>query len=153
MLKLSGNATDSWPRHWGSCGASGDNSFTGAAYVFRRDAAGAWSQEAYIKASNPGEHDALGEALSLAANGHTLAAAARGEDSNSTGVARPKIVTITFNVERSSLTSSTFPVKLMSESSANSSCVCLTRSVPLRLSSPMDINPTRGFSMPITFSA
>ena len=56
----------------------------GAAYVFTRDGAGMWSQQAYIKASNAGAGDQFGRKLSL--NGDTLAVAARLEASASTGV-------------------------------------------------------------------
>jgi hypothetical protein len=58
----------------------------GAVYVFRRDTAGAWAQEAYVKASNPGADDSFGCALALSADGATLAVAASAEDSSATGV-------------------------------------------------------------------
>ncbi len=56
----------------------------GAVYVFVRDAAGAWSQQAYVKASNPGTEDHFGYALAL--SGDTLAVGAFGEDSAATGI-------------------------------------------------------------------
>jgi hypothetical protein len=65
--------------------AEGDNSATnsGAVYVFSRSA-GAWSQQAYIKASNTGASDFFG--VSVALSGDTLAIDAQGEDSNGIGV-------------------------------------------------------------------
>jgi len=68
-------------------GDATDNSATaaGAVYVFSRNAAN-WSQQAYVKASNTGASDRLGYAVSLAADGNTLAVAAYGEDSNATGI-------------------------------------------------------------------
>jgi hypothetical protein len=58
----------------------------GAVYVFRRsNATGsiAWSQEAYIKSSNTDAHDLFGFPLQV--SGDTLAVAARGESSASSG--------------------------------------------------------------------
>ena len=65
--------------------AEGDNSATdsGAVYVFARTG-GAWSQQAYLKASNTGVGDWLG--FSVALSGDTLAAGAYREDSAGTGV-------------------------------------------------------------------
>ncbi|MEX0731784.1 MAG: cadherin-like beta sandwich domain-containing protein [Aquisalimonadaceae bacterium] len=57
---------------------------SGAAYVFTRDGAGTWSQQAYVKASNPGAFDAFG--YSVALSGDTLAVGAFGEDSIATGI-------------------------------------------------------------------
>jgi len=57
--------------------------FAGAAYVFTRNGA-AWSQQAYIKASNAGEADQFG--WSLALNADILAVGAPREDSSATGV-------------------------------------------------------------------
>ena len=48
-----------------------DGQDSGAAYVFTRDDAGIWSEEAYIKASNTGQSDQFG--LSIALYGDTLA--------------------------------------------------------------------------------
>ena len=56
---------------------------SGAAYVFVRSA-GAWSQQAFFKASNPGEHDEFGSAVAI--SGDTIVVAAENEDSNATGV-------------------------------------------------------------------
>ena len=58
---------------------------SGAVYVFAR-VAGAWSQQAYIKASNAGANDAFGIAVALSGNGDTLAVGARSEASSLTGV-------------------------------------------------------------------
>ncbi|HSK04408.1 MAG TPA: integrin [Kofleriaceae bacterium] len=57
----------------------------GAAYVFARSG-GAWTQQAYVKASNTGAGDSFGVALALSADGATLAVGASGEASAATGV-------------------------------------------------------------------
>jgi len=56
----------------------------GAVYVFTRDPARVWSQQAYIKASNTDEYDWFGG--SVAISGDTLAVGAWGEESNATGI-------------------------------------------------------------------
>lgn len=56
---------------------------SGAAYVFTRSGS-AWTQQAYLKASNPGVYDLFGS--SVAIDGDTLAVGATSEDSSSTGV-------------------------------------------------------------------
>ena len=68
-------------------GNQADNSApgAGAVYVFTRSGSG-WSQQAYIKASNPGANDQFGGALTLSADGNTLAVAAQFEDSAATGI-------------------------------------------------------------------
>ncbi len=68
-------------------GAQNDNaaSFSGAVYVFRH-IGGAWSQQAYIKASNTGRGDRFGASVSLNGNGNTLVVGAYGEDGSSIGV-------------------------------------------------------------------
>ncbi|WP_428263538.1 FG-GAP repeat protein [Haliangium sp.] len=71
-----------------SSGVGGDQSNddlprSGAVYVFRRTG-GEWAQEAYLKASRPGDSDEFGYALALW--GDTLAVSAWGERSNATGV-------------------------------------------------------------------
>lgn len=73
-----------------SSGVDGDQtdesaSLAGAVYVFTRTG-DAWSQEAYIKASNPGADDIFGASLTLSGDGATLAVGAQGEDSNASGV-------------------------------------------------------------------
>ncbi len=55
----------------------------GAAYVFTRNGM-TWSQQAYLKASNPEIFDGFG--FSVAFSGDTLVVAAGAEDSNATGV-------------------------------------------------------------------
>lgn len=57
----------------------------GAVYVFTRSA-GTWTQQAYIKASNPEAGDGFGTAVAVSADGNTLAVSAPGEDSDITGV-------------------------------------------------------------------
>jgi hypothetical protein len=68
-------------------GIQSDNSalLAGAAYVFTRSGA-AWSQQAYIKASNTNAQDFFGIAVALSADGSTLAVGAYAEDSGATGV-------------------------------------------------------------------
>jgi hypothetical protein len=86
---------------WESSAASGingnqnDNSLpqAGAVYVFTRSGT-TWSQQAYLKASNPGrageggnfgDGDQFGFSLALSGDGNTLAVAANAEDSNAAG--------------------------------------------------------------------
>jgi hypothetical protein len=56
---------------------------SGAAYVFVRSGT-TWSQQAYLKASNPGGEDRFGSQVAI--DGYTIVVAARGEDSSATGV-------------------------------------------------------------------
>lgn len=56
---------------------------SGAAYVFTRSG-GSWTQQALVKASNPGIQDHFGTAVAI--DGDTLVVGSPGEDSNSTGV-------------------------------------------------------------------
>lgn len=58
---------------------------TGAVYVFVKTA-DAWSQQAYIKASNTGAYDQFGARLSLSGDGNTLAVGAQLEDSAARGI-------------------------------------------------------------------
>ncbi len=58
---------------------------SGAVYVFRFDGA-AWSQQAYVKASNTEADDRFGLPVSLSADGNILAVGASDEDSNATGI-------------------------------------------------------------------
>jgi trimeric autotransporter adhesin len=62
---------------------SNDAAGSGAVYVYTRSGA-AWTQQAYVKASNTGASDEFGATLALA--GNLLAVGAQGEDSSSTGV-------------------------------------------------------------------
>jgi hypothetical protein len=58
---------------------------SGSVYVLaRRD--GTWSQEAYVKASNPEAGDFFGEAVAVSGDGSTLAVGARWEASWATGI-------------------------------------------------------------------
>jgi hypothetical protein len=58
---------------------------SGAVYVFTHSS-GVWSQEAYVKASNPDTLDYFGTSVSLSADGRTLAVGANAEASNATGI-------------------------------------------------------------------
>ena len=64
-----------------------DNSIesSGAVYVFSRSG-GLWQQQAYLKAANTGTFDNFSSAVSLSADGNTLAVGAGGEDSSATGI-------------------------------------------------------------------
>jgi hypothetical protein len=66
-------------------GTPSDNScnFAGAAYVFVRSGT-TWTQEAYLKASNPGEDDEFGQGVSI--DGDTIVVGALLEDSSAVGV-------------------------------------------------------------------
>jgi hypothetical protein len=68
-------------------GNQADNSANGAGavYVFTR-AGAAWSQQAYVKASNTGASDFFGYSLALSDDGNTLAVGAAFEASNATGI-------------------------------------------------------------------
>jgi hypothetical protein len=61
-------------------GNQSDNSASGsgAVYVFTRTGS-TWAQQAYVKASNTGADDRLGERVALSADGSTLAVGASGE--------------------------------------------------------------------------
>ena len=71
-------------------GDQADNSkqSSGAVYIFTR-AAGSWTQQAYIKASNTDPNDLFGYAVGLSADGNTLAASAYDEDSSSRTINGP----------------------------------------------------------------
>ena len=56
---------------------------TGAVYVFTRRA-GVWTQQAYVKASNPDANDSFGGSVAVSAG--TLAVGALGEASNAAGI-------------------------------------------------------------------
>jgi hypothetical protein len=57
----------------------------GAAYVFKRTGS-AWSQQAYVKASNAGANDRFGRPVALSSDGNTLAIGASGEASSTFGI-------------------------------------------------------------------
>lgn len=65
-------------------GANGGAANSGAAYIFARDNAGSWNQEAYLKASNTGEGDFFG--ISVTIDGDRVVVGALDEDSAATGV-------------------------------------------------------------------
>ena len=78
-------------------GDQNDNNATnsGAVYIFSQSVTAAWSQLAYVKASNTGTGDEFGYSVSLSSDGlsvslssdgSTLAVAAPFEDSNATGI-------------------------------------------------------------------
>ncbi len=69
-------------------GDQNDNSAAraGAVYVFTRTAAGFWSQQAYVKASNTDAGDLFGGSVALSSDGSTLVVGASGEDSAATGI-------------------------------------------------------------------
>ncbi len=58
---------------------------SGAVYVFTRRGT-AVTQQAYIKASNPGDGANFGSSVALSRDGNTLAVAAYYESSNATGI-------------------------------------------------------------------
>jgi hypothetical protein len=62
-----------------------DDVSTGAVYVYGYDA-GAWTQQAYLKASNSGGSDLFGSRLALSGDGNTVAVAAQLEDSAAQGI-------------------------------------------------------------------
>jgi hypothetical protein len=62
--------------------------YAGAVYLFTRNAAGTWNQQAYVKASNTETHDRFGFSVALSADGNTLAVGARGESSDADGIDR-----------------------------------------------------------------
>ena len=61
-----------------------DNS-SGAVYVFVRDG-NTWSQQAFIKSSNPDKEDWFGARLTLSGDGNALAVGAQVEDGGSKGI-------------------------------------------------------------------
>lgn len=74
----------------GAAGVNGnqnDNSVyaSGAVYVYMRQG-DAWVQQAYVKASNPGQSDHFGSSVALSRDGNTMAVAAHWEASAATGV-------------------------------------------------------------------
>lgn len=65
--------------------ASSAASNAGAAYLFVLDDLGAWSQQAYVKASNTDADDPFGRSIALSGDGNT-AVGAHGEDGNGSGI-------------------------------------------------------------------
>lgn len=68
-------------------GAQNDDSlsYAGAVYVFARDGE-TWSQQAYVKSSNPDENDHFGGRVAVSDDGDTFVVGARWEDSSTTGI-------------------------------------------------------------------
>ncbi|WP_444898297.1 FG-GAP repeat protein [Microbulbifer sp. VAAC004] len=94
VLDLSGDgntlAVGAFYENSGTTGINGDQTNTdapqsGAVYVFTR-LDGAWTQNAYIKASNTSPYDLFGRSLSLSDDGRLLAVGAPFEDSSTTGI-------------------------------------------------------------------
>src|SRR5258705_764793 len=74
----------------GAAGVNGnqnDNSVyaAGAVYVYGRQG-NAWTQQAYVKASNPGLNDHFGSSVAVSRDGNTMAVAAHWEASAATGI-------------------------------------------------------------------
>jgi hypothetical protein len=68
------------------CGDDSKTDFsTGAAYIFVRKG-GMWTQEAFLKASNPGHNDWFGSRLNISGDGNTLAVGAQLENGGSKGI-------------------------------------------------------------------
>ncbi|WP_108127485.1 FG-GAP repeat protein [Saccharospirillum mangrovi] len=69
-------------------GADREASYTGAVYLFNRTEAeeNPWQFHQRLQASNAGAGDRFGHALSLSADGQTLAVGASGEDGNAFGI-------------------------------------------------------------------
>jgi len=94
-VALSGDGTTAVVGSPGESGASNgingtqtpDNNYgsSGAAYVFTRSGA-PWSQQAYVKASNPNSNAVFGNAVALSADGNTMAIGSPQEFSNATGI-------------------------------------------------------------------
>ena len=84
---LAVGATEEDSNATGVGGAQDNNSTSnsGAVYVFTRSGS-TWSQQAYIKASNTGDNDEFGRAVSLSGDGHSLAVSTIFEDGNAIGV-------------------------------------------------------------------
>ncbi|MFV2014916.1 MAG: FG-GAP repeat protein, partial [Candidatus Heimdallarchaeota archaeon] len=59
---------------------------SGAVYVYTKNTAGNWLQQAYIKASNSGGGDYFGWSLALSGDGQSLVAGAIFEDSKQSGI-------------------------------------------------------------------
>ncbi len=74
----------------GAKGVNGDQSdnsvySAGAVYIFTNKN-GAWTQQAYLKASNPGQSNRFGQVVSLSQDGNTLAVSAYFEASAAKGI-------------------------------------------------------------------
>lgn len=74
-----------------SAGINGDQTvqttpYAGAAYVFAKSG-GVWAQQAYLKASNPGQGDRFAEAVAISGTGDRIIVGSGGEDSDAVGLA------------------------------------------------------------------
>ncbi len=83
-------AVGAWLEDSAATGIDGNQADTsaeeaGAVYVFTRNGT-TWSQQAYVKASNTDAADFFGWTVALSGDGSTLAVAAIGEDSATTGI-------------------------------------------------------------------
>ncbi|NND60785.1 MAG: integrin [Gammaproteobacteria bacterium] len=78
-------ATDEASSATGVNGDGSDNSMAGAGAVYIFIDNNAWTQTAYIKASNTGAEDSFGSDIALAVGSATLIIGAQDEDSNATG--------------------------------------------------------------------
>jgi hypothetical protein len=58
----------------------------GATFVFSRDIAGQWQQQAYLKSTNSQRNDRFGNVVALSGDGSVIAVNAPGEDSNAVGI-------------------------------------------------------------------
>ena len=75
----------------GATGVMGDEADNGtgnagAAYIYVRSSSGVWTQQAYVKASNPGAGDRFGQGLELSGDGSVLAIGAQLENSAAMGI-------------------------------------------------------------------
>ncbi len=61
------------------------NQSSGAAYVFVRTGA-TWTQQVFLKASNPGKEDWFGVRIAISGDGNTVAVGAQNEDSAAKGI-------------------------------------------------------------------
>ncbi|ODS65684.1 MAG: hypothetical protein ABS37_07235 [Acidovorax sp. SCN 65-108] len=91
-LSSDGNtlAVSTWADASGATGIQGDRADTsapdaGAVHLYQRSAA-AWTQRAYLKASNTNQGDRFGRSVALSGDGRTLAVGATGEDSKATSI-------------------------------------------------------------------
>lgn len=82
---LAVGATDERSTAIGINEPGGEPFAAGAAYLFVLDG-GAWTEQAYIKASNTEANDSFGTSVALAADGETLAVGATREDGGTTGI-------------------------------------------------------------------
>jgi hypothetical protein len=84
-LALSGNGNTLAVGARGEAGTSNSAPFEGAVYVFTRSGA-AWTQQAYLKASNAEKDDRFGRSLALSADGDVLLVGAVDESGGATGI-------------------------------------------------------------------